>query len=91
MQWVREYPPLRPAWPDQPLLQFDTAYRPVALGNIALHHALNPYTYNLQSDRTRGGPVLFVLDNVDPDLLKSVVEFVTPRLKKTSRSCSPRR
>src|SRR5690349_15156383 len=33
LQWVREYPPLRPAWPDQPRLQFDAAYRPVALGN----------------------------------------------------------
>src|ERR1700733_12282254 len=27
-----------------------------ALGNIALHHSLNPYTYNLMSDRTRSGP-----------------------------------
>ncbi len=54
-----------------------------ALGNIALQTALNPYTYNLQSDRTRTGPLLFVLDNVDPDVIKSVVDFVTPRLKKT--------
>src|SRR4051794_32105439 len=38
-----------------------------ALGNIALHNALNPYTWNLLSDRTRPGPQLFVLDNVDPD------------------------
>lgn len=54
-----------------------------ALGNIALHHALNPYTYNLMSDRTRPGPQLFVLDNVDPDQIKSVVELVSPKLKKT--------
>ncbi|MGA2500164.1 MAG: glucose-6-phosphate isomerase [Tepidisphaeraceae bacterium] len=54
-----------------------------ALGNIALQTALNPYTYNLQSDRTRTGPLLFVLDNVDPDVIKSVVDSVTPRLKKT--------
>src|SRR5207248_3216601 len=42
-----------------------------ALGNIALHNALNPYTWNLLSDRTRPGPQLFVLDNVDPDQIKS--------------------
>src|SRR5678815_5191001 len=54
-----------------------------ALGNVALQSALNPYTYNLTSDRTRTGPQLFVLDNVDPDQIKSVVELVTPRLKKT--------
>ncbi len=54
-----------------------------ALGNIALQTALNPATYNLQSDRTRSGPQLFVLDNVDPDYIRSVVELVTPKLKKT--------
>lgn len=54
-----------------------------ALGNTALQSALNPYTYNLQSDRTRPGPQLFVLDNVDPDHIKSIVELVTPKLKKT--------
>ena len=54
-----------------------------ALGNIALHNALNPYTYNLMSDRTRPGPQLFVLDNVDPDQIKAVVELITPKIKKT--------
>src|SRR5205814_7130885 len=54
-----------------------------ALGNIALQNALNPYTYNLQSDRSRSGPQLFVLDNVDPDQIRSVVELVTPKIKKT--------
>jgi glucose-6-phosphate isomerase len=54
-----------------------------ALGNIALQNALNPYTWNLMSDRTRPGPMLFVLDNVDPDQIRSVVDFITPRLKKT--------
>jgi glucose-6-phosphate isomerase len=29
-----------------------------ALGNIALHSALNPYTYNLHSDRTRRAAVV---------------------------------
>jgi hypothetical protein len=32
LQWVREYPPLKPAWPDQPKMQFDAAYHPVARG-----------------------------------------------------------
>jgi glucose-6-phosphate isomerase len=54
-----------------------------ALGNIALQHALNPYTYNLMSDRSRAGPQLFVLDNVDPDQIKAVVDLITPKLKKT--------
>jgi len=54
-----------------------------ALGNIALHNALNPYTYNLMSDRTRPGPQVFVLDNVDPDQIKSIVELITPKIKKT--------
>jgi glucose-6-phosphate isomerase len=54
-----------------------------ALGNIALQNALNPYNWNLMSDRTRPGPMLFVLDNVDPDQIRSVVDFITPRLKKT--------
>ena len=35
------------------------------------------------SDRTRNGPQLFVLDNVDPDQIKSVVELVAPKIKKT--------
>ncbi len=32
LQWVRDLPPLRGAWPDQPLLQFDVAYQPVVAG-----------------------------------------------------------
>ncbi|HWG42006.1 MAG TPA: PQQ-binding-like beta-propeller repeat protein [Gemmataceae bacterium] len=31
--WVRAYPPLRPAWPDQPRLPFDAAYHPVVHGS----------------------------------------------------------
>jgi len=54
-----------------------------ALGNIALHNALNPCTYNLMSDRTRNGPQLFVLDNVDPDQIKSVVDLIAPKIRKT--------
>jgi glucose-6-phosphate isomerase len=54
-----------------------------ALGNVALQNALNPYTYNLMSDRQRPGPQLFVLDNVDPDQIKSVIDLITPKIKKT--------
>lgn len=54
-----------------------------ALGSTALQSALNPYTYNLQSDRTRPGPQLLVLDNVDPDQLRAVVDLIAPKLKKT--------
>src|SRR5690606_22043268 len=54
-----------------------------ALGNVALQNALNPVTYNITSDRSRGGPQLFVLDNVDPEMIKAVVDYITPKLKKT--------
>lgn len=29
LQWVREYPPLKPAWPDEPRMRFDVSYEPV--------------------------------------------------------------
>ncbi len=34
LHWVRAYPPLQPAWPDQPRLPFDVAYRPVVHGGM---------------------------------------------------------
>lgn len=57
-----------------------------ALGNIALQSALNPYTYNLQDKAARGGPRLFVVDNVDPAYLGSVLEVIRatdPMYEKT--------
>ena len=33
LQWRRTYPPQRAAWPDQPLMPFDTGYEPVVLGH----------------------------------------------------------
>jgi len=54
-----------------------------ALGNIAMHSALNPVTYNMLSDRKRGGPRLFVLDNVDPALVGETLKFLGRRLKTT--------
>ncbi len=32
LHWVREFPPPKPAWPDQPRMPFDAAYRPVVAG-----------------------------------------------------------
>jgi glucose-6-phosphate isomerase len=54
-----------------------------ALGNIALQQALNPSTYNLLSDRKRGGLRLFVLDNVDPAAVDDVLKLLGRRLKTT--------
>jgi glucose-6-phosphate isomerase len=54
-----------------------------ALGNIALQSALNPATWNLLSDRKRGGPRLFVLDNVDPALVNDTLKLLGRRLKTT--------
>ena len=34
LQWVKELPPLEPAWPDQPRLRFDVAYEPVAAAGL---------------------------------------------------------
>ncbi|MEO0513066.1 MAG: glucose-6-phosphate isomerase [Planctomycetota bacterium] len=42
-----------------------------ALGNIALQSALRSPVYNLMSER--GGPRIFVIDNVDPSLLGDVL------------------
>jgi outer membrane protein assembly factor BamB len=36
LQWVREYAPLEPAWPDQGKMQFDTAYDPIVLGRTLI-------------------------------------------------------
>lgn len=57
-----------------------------ALGNIALHSALNSITYNLMTRKQRGGPRLFVLDNVDPHLVGQTLEEIRrsdPDLKRT--------
>ncbi len=34
LQWVKQYPQLEPAWPDQPRLRFDAAYEPIAAGGM---------------------------------------------------------
>ncbi|SJZ97185.1 glucose-6-phosphate isomerase [Selenihalanaerobacter shriftii] len=45
-----------------------------ALGTIALHTALNHSYYNLNEEARKGHPRLFVLDNVDPTRLKSLLQ-----------------
>jgi glucose-6-phosphate isomerase len=57
-----------------------------ALGPIALHAALNPATWNLLPREARGGPRLFVLDNVDPMLVGQALDEVRredPALART--------
>ncbi|MCP3903290.1 MAG: glucose-6-phosphate isomerase [Planctomycetes bacterium] len=57
-----------------------------ALGNSALQAALNPPTWNLLPREKRGGPRLFVLDNVDPVLVGRTLACVRetdPRFERT--------
>ncbi len=57
-----------------------------ALGNIALQSALNPHTWNLMPKGKRNGPRMFVVDNVDPVYLGSVLQLVLdedPTLERT--------
>lgn len=48
-----------------------------ALGNITLQNALNHLYYNLKNER--GGPRIFVLDNIDPDWTMSLSEIIDPK------------
>ena len=63
--------------PDRP------GHRRQALGNIALQSALNPYTYNLLSDRTPHGPATVRARQCRPRPDQAVVDFITPKIKKT--------
>ena len=47
-----------------------------ALGNIALHAALNPHHYNLLPRDQRNGPRLYVLDNVDPQFVSATLDLI---------------
>lgn len=49
-----------------------------ALGNIALQSALNHPFYNFLPREERGGPRLFVLDNIDPELVGGLLEILRP-------------
>jgi len=49
-----------------------------ALGTIALQNALlHPY-YNEMPDNRRGGPRLYILDNIDPDWLSGLLDVLDP-------------
>ena len=52
-----------------------------ALGNIALQSALNHPCYNELPRKQRGGPRLFVPDNVDPDRINGLLDALN--LEKT--------
>jgi glucose-6-phosphate isomerase len=54
-----------------------------ALGNIAVQTALNPYMYNTDPAQRNSGPMLFVLDNVDPVQLGSFLDWLSDKLEKT--------
>jgi glucose-6-phosphate isomerase len=51
-----------------------------ALGNIAIQSALNEPTYNLLPQSDRPGPRIFVVDNVDPANLASVLRICDPKV-----------
>jgi len=51
-----------------------------ALGNIALHSSLKPLNWNFLSKEERKGFLkVFIVDNVDPDLLSSILDLVDIR------------
>ena len=48
-----------------------------ALGTIALQNALNnPYYNELSKENRKGLPKLYVIDNVDPEILSSLLEII---------------
>lgn len=47
-----------------------------ALGNLALHSALNHPEYNLLARPPRRGPRLFVPDNIDPDRIAALLDTI---------------
>jgi glucose-6-phosphate isomerase len=52
-----------------------------ALGNIALQRVLNSPIYNLLPDRP--GPRLFIMDNVDPVQVASLLQYLDGQLDRT--------
>ncbi|MDN5341690.1 MULTISPECIES: glucose-6-phosphate isomerase [Oceanotoga] len=50
-----------------------------ALGNQALQTALNPLNYNSMNSCDRKTPKVFILDNVDPDFIASVLDQIDPK------------
>ncbi|MBW2051694.1 MAG: glucose-6-phosphate isomerase [Deltaproteobacteria bacterium] len=50
-----------------------------ALGTRALFKALSPHNHNLLESSKRRFPRLFVVDNIDPETLTTLLNFVDPR------------
>ncbi|BBE30563.1 glucose-6-phosphate isomerase [Tepiditoga spiralis] len=50
-----------------------------ALGNQALQTALNPLNYNSMSKEERKSPKVFIIDNVDPDFVSSILDQINPK------------
>ncbi len=67
LQWVREYPPLEPAWPDEPRMRFDVCYEPVIKSKTVFVNsprsdsvfALDAATGAVKWTFYAGGPVRF--------------------------------
>jgi len=67
LHWSRDLPPLVPAWPDQPKMQFDAAYEPIVAGGrlvIGSPHDGSVTAYDTKSGRElwttfADGPVRF--------------------------------
>jgi len=67
LQWVREFPALEPAWPDEPRMRFDVAYEPIVAGGtlfVASPRADRVSAFDAASGEHRwdffaGGPVRF--------------------------------
>ncbi len=67
LHWTRELPRLTPAWPDQPKMQFDAAYEPIAAGQRLFIGSSHDHSVTAYDTRTGGelwtffadGPVRF--------------------------------
>jgi len=65
--WILDLPPLKPAWPDQPMMPFDAAYEPVVAGRmlfIASSRTDSVTAYDTRTGESRwrflaDGPVRF--------------------------------
>ncbi len=62
LQWIREYPPASPAWPDQPRMRFDAAYEPVVMGNLIFVPSMTTDTVTALDTRTGAAKWRFFAD-----------------------------
>ncbi|MFZ5974085.1 MAG: glucose-6-phosphate isomerase [Bacillota bacterium] len=47
-----------------------------ALGPLAVHRALNPAYYNDMDARKRGGPKIYIEDNIDPERMQALLDVI---------------